>query len=123
MVSLSCILFGGCALSYFLGDPLLYGIKGTIHKQGSIEAVSSVKVKLICVKGELRGPTDTYSDNLGGFLLKGRGVPLDCEITLEHPRFKRKIIKLNPEEQLEPRDGFGWAWELRIELEPKSEER
>jgi len=100
---------------------LICGVEGTIYRKGDMHTISSVKAKMRCVQGEIRGPTETLSDNQGRFQLKGRGVPLDCIMEFEHPDYTSESIRLDQNERLEPKDGFGWVWQLRVELEPKTE--
>jgi hypothetical protein len=114
-----CIVILGCPIAY-LGDCYVYRVEGEIYDTGSINKISSVKVRILCLESKLSGPHETRSDNNGHFILKGYGAPYDCELIFEHPEYNRKIMRLNPELREEPKDGFTWVWKVNVQLEPKS---
>jgi len=112
------IMILGCPVAY-LGDRYIYGIEGEIYGLGSMNGIPSVRVRLSCSKSKLSGSHETTSDNKGYFVLKGYGAPYDCELIFDHPAFKQKIIKLDQDSREEPKEGFGWVWKLKVELEKK----
>jgi hypothetical protein len=102
-----------------MSDRMVYGIEGEIREQGSGKSISSVKVKISCLKSELDGQIEALSNGNGQFELKGYGAPSDCSLILEHIEFVRKTLRLDPGFREEPKEGFAWVWKVNVELERK----
>jgi hypothetical protein len=84
------------------------------------KTIVSVRVIASCEKSRLDPPVEAFSDNRGGFALDGYGTGAldDCQLVSEHPRYKRKIIKLQPARELKEEIPFMRIWRLNVELEP-----
>jgi hypothetical protein len=113
----------GCPITSLMSDRIVYGIEGEIQEHGSQKKVSSVKVKMSCIKSELDGQLETSSDDNGRFKLKGYGAPYDCVLIFDHAEFVQRTLRLDPAHREEPKEGFAWVWKVNVELEPGSSTR
>jgi hypothetical protein len=110
----------GCPIFKFLGDPSGYKFTGTIRDSISHARIASAKVIASCKNYHLDAPVEVLSDINGEFTIQGYGEGTldDCRLTVEHPKFKRKIIKLQPALELKPQSSLIIVWRLDVELEP-----
>lgn len=137
-----CLVTSGCFLAAFMSDPLYYGFKGTIRRSSDNGAIAGVVITASCKNGELFPPPRTFSgavaekeavvsfkkgrpypplqtvsNEQGLFSMYGRILGFDegCEVTLSHPQFKTKVIKLLRRDSSP--EGFAYVWNLDVELE------
>jgi hypothetical protein len=110
----------GCPVAYMMSDRLVCEFKGRIYTPSDQKGISSVKVNASCKETKLDPPLQTISGDNGLFTLHGRftGALDDCELSFEHPQFKRKVVKLKPARELTADTGFSRVWTLNVELEP-----
>lgn len=117
---LVCLMATGCPLANFMSDRLVYEFKGRVYSSLDQKGITSARVNASCNKTRLDPPFHTISDDNGMFTLRGRftGALDDCELSFEHPQFKRKVVKLQPARDLTADTGFSRVWTLNVELEP-----
>ena len=119
LLLLLSLVTSGCFLA-LMSDPIYYGFKGTIRSSSDHEVIAGVTVIASCKKARLNPPFETVSDEHGFFLLHGRfSGELDdaCELSLSHPQFKPKVIKLSKTRDFSY-EGAAYVWNLDVELEP-----
>jgi hypothetical protein len=117
---LSCFVLSGCPIARMLNDRLVYEFRGTIKSSSDHGIISSVKVIPSCDKSRLDPPLEVLSDDNGMFRLSGyfSGPLDDCQLSFEHPKFRKKILRLKPARELKADTGFMRIWEISVELEP-----
>ena len=121
LLMMICLAISGCPLAYILSDRLVYKFQGTIFSPLNQQRLSSVSVRSSCEKTRLDPPHETLSDNNGSYTLQGylSGPLDDCELSFEHPQFKRKVVKLHPDRRDQKAEtGFIRVWTIDVELEP-----
>ena len=117
---LICLMTSGCPVGYMMSDRHAYIFQGKIYSSLDQKVISSVKVNASCRETKLDPPLQIMSDAKGSFSLHGyyAGALDDCELSFEHPLFKRKTVRLKPARELTADTGLSRVWTLNVELEP-----
>jgi hypothetical protein len=82
--------------------------------------IASVRVIASCQSTRLDPPLEILSDENGTFTLQGyfTGALDDCHLRFEHPRFKEKVVKLQPARELTENAFLARIWRLTVEMDP-----
>ncbi len=124
-VWLLSFLISGCYDPYFR-------IRGEIYipttssyldnSERSKQKIPNVAVSIRC-KGFVSQPLKDLKvlSNIEGFYqIQGIGTAEECELIFEHPNFKPKIVKIEPELHKDPSQKLKYGYKVNVELEPLS---
>jgi hypothetical protein len=122
IAKLLCLVMGALGVAGCF-DVVHYTVRGTISSTAlnhGVKEISGVKVTMKCPSIAPR-PNKATSDDSGSYILRGTGVPVDCELMFEHRGFSPATVKIAKEKHLKyDQDILSPIYEINIDLGPQS---